>query len=70
MMRLIRYAGFDEDDHEYDEKYRRRTAVKALQMFRVQKMDTLEIARKFHAREATIVRWIDSERNREYRERG
>lgn len=69
MSQLVPYAGYEPEETEYDEKYRRRTMVQALKMFRYGKLDTLEIAKRFSARESTIVRWLDSERNREYAEK-
>jgi hypothetical protein len=38
-------------------------------MFRFGKMDTLEISKRLHAKEPTIVRWLDWERNLEYAEK-
>lgn len=69
MTQLVRYAGYDADEIEYGEKYRKRTTMRALRMFRFGKMDTLEISKRLHAKEPTIVRWLDWERNLEYAEK-
>lgn len=69
MTRLVRYAGYDPEDDEFDQRWRQFVGLRALRMFRLQKMDTTEIARRFHAKEATVERWLASERDREYAER-
>ena len=68
MTRLVRYAGYDPTDVQFS-YYRQRTSLRALKLFRIFKLDTLEIANRLHVKEPTVVRWLDSERNREHAER-
>jgi hypothetical protein len=68
MTRLVSYAGYDQTDAQFG-YHRQRTSLRALKLFRVFKLDTLEIAKRLHVRERTVVRWIDAERNREYAEK-
>lgn len=68
MTRLVAYAGYDPTDADCGYEYRKRTSIRALRMFRNRK-DTMEIAKALHARECTVVRWLDEERNREYEAR-
>ena len=68
MTKLVRYAGYDPTDRQYS-YYRQRTSLRALKLFRVFKLDTLEIAKRLRVQEPTIVRWLDAERDREYAEK-
>jgi hypothetical protein len=68
MTKLVRYAGYDQIESRFSH-YRQRTSLRALRLFRVFKLDTLEIANRLHVKEPTVTRWLDNERNREYAEK-